>query len=185
MKAKLYLLAFFCACVLDMNAQSNYSSYLNKALEKLEIGDCESAQKFYNVYKDLSGDEKTSVQVIIDDCLQKLNSEKVYAINDKIQVNSLTYKVIYIEDEGKHGFAVCDYGSGPIKDDMISARRLPTRSEMKIIYQNRRKIKLTDGYYWTIDEYDDGRNYYLSFYSDSWNYASRTDSYGLLLIYRF
>ena len=41
-----------------VNAQSDYSSYLNKAMAALEEGNCESAKKLYNVYKDLSGDSK-------------------------------------------------------------------------------------------------------------------------------
>lgn len=184
MKAKIIIFVAFAAVALSASAQSDYSSYLNQAMAKLEAGDCEAAQKLYNVYKDLSGESKPSVQVLIDDCSQK-KEDKIYKINDKIQINSLTYKVIYIEDKGKHGFAVCDYGSGPITDEMITGRKLPTRSEMKIIYKNRHKIKLIDGYYWTIDEYDKGQNYYLSFYYNDWKYASRTSSKGLLLMYRF
>lgn len=185
MKAKIIIFAAFAAVALSASAQSDYSSYLNQAMAKLEAGDCEAAQKLYDVYKDLSGESRPSVQVLIDDCSEKTKDEKLYRINDKIIINSLTYKVIYIEDEGKHGFAVCDYGSGPITDDMITERKLPTRSEMKLIYKNRHKIKLTDGYYWTIDEYEKGRNYYLSFYYNEWKYASRTSSNGLLLMYRF
>lgn len=68
MKNKLFLLAFFCMCVFGVNAQSDYSSYLNKALEKLEAGDCEAGRRFYNVYKELSGKSVLSVEELISDC---------------------------------------------------------------------------------------------------------------------
>ncbi len=184
MKTKL-LFVFCVLCACNLAAQSDYSSYLTQSMDELRKGNCEGAQKWYNIYKELSGETKSSVQIMIDDCFQNSVAEKVYKINDKIQVNSLTYKVIYIEDKGKHGFAVCDYGSGPITDDMIAGRKLPTRSEMKIIYKNRHKINLTDGEYWTIDQESSSSNYYLSFYYNNWHTTSRTDSKGLLLIYRF
>ena len=43
----------------SISAQSDYSNYLNKALEKLEAGECESAQRFYNIYKELSGSQSS------------------------------------------------------------------------------------------------------------------------------
>lgn len=72
MKTRFFLVVFSLACALSAVAQTDYSSYLDGAMKKLEAGDCESAQKLYNVYVDLSGDSKPSVQTLINDC----NAEK-------------------------------------------------------------------------------------------------------------
>ena len=93
MKTKIILLPLIIACALSVQAQSDYESYINKAMEKLEIGDCEGAQKYYNVFKDLSNTTKASIEVLINDCKQN----KVYAINDKITINGNIYKVAHIE----------------------------------------------------------------------------------------
>lgn len=72
MKTKFYLAVFSLFCALNLVAQTDYSSYLDGAMKKLGAGDCESAQKLYDVYVDLSGDPKPSVQTLINDC----NAEK-------------------------------------------------------------------------------------------------------------
>lgn len=134
MKTKLVFLSILIFNVTCVCAQNDYSNYLNRAMEKLESGDCESAQKFYNVYKDLSGETKKSVETLIADCSKKIVGQKSsYRINDKLEINGKLYRVAHIEDKGKHGFAIYDMGAGPITKEMINARQLPTTSEMLII----------------------------------------------------
>lgn len=185
MKRGSLLFVVFAIFALVVNAQSDYASYLSKAMEKLEAGDCESAQKFYNVYKDLSGESKPSVQVLIDDCIRNNNENRTYKINDKIEKEGKIYKVAHVEDKGKHGFAVCDMGSGPITNDMVANRQLPTRSELKIILRNRHKIKLTSGKYWTMDKSGNDTFFYWDNGWSDWFTDSQRDSHGILLIYRF
>ena len=185
MKTKIVLFAIFATVAFNVNAQTDYSNYLKKAMDKLESGDCESAQKFYNVYKDLSGESKPSVQILINDCMKKADEGKVYKINDKIERGGKIYKVVHTEDKGTHGFAVCDMGSGPITDNMIANRQLPTRSEMKIIIRNRHKINLTSGKYWTMDKSRDRFYYWDCGWSDWMPGGRQSDSHGLLYIYRF
>lgn len=67
MKTKL-LVAFCVLFVCNLAAQSDYSSYLDQSMNELGKGNCEGAQKWYNVYKELSGETKSSVQTLIDDC---------------------------------------------------------------------------------------------------------------------
>jgi hypothetical protein len=80
MKTRTFLLALFAMVAFGLNAQTDSTYYLHKALQKLEEGDCEAAQKSYNIYKELDGEEKPSVQISIDDCFagkqQQSNSKK-------------------------------------------------------------------------------------------------------------
>ena len=92
------------ACV---SAQTDYSDYLNKALKELEAGNCDAAQKFYDVYKELSGKTVTSVEVLLADCGGK---EKTYKVGDFMKVGDEKYQVAYIRDGGKHGLAVLNKG---------------------------------------------------------------------------
>lgn len=185
MRLRNLLFVLFALLAFQMNAQSDYSSYLNLAMERLEAGDCVSAQKLYNVYKELSGEEKPSVQILIDDCNKKNDKNKVYKINDKIEIDGRIYKVAHVEDKGKHGFAICDMGGGPITNDMISQRLLPTRSEMRIIIRNRLKINLTSGKYWTMDKSDKNHYFYWNNEWSDWYSGDQYDSHGILFIYRF
>lgn len=194
MKTKLVFLSILIFNVASISAQSDYSNYLNRAMEKLEAGDCESASKFYNVYKDLTGDTKKSVETLIADCSKKIVGQKSsYRINDKLEINGKLYRVAHIEDKGKHGFAIYDMGAGPITEEMLSSRQVPTMSEMLIIRRNMKKLKLSGGNYWIIDRCDGGRGAYLSVYWDSWagKYTKEfccsdmKDSNSILLIHRF
>lgn len=62
---------------------SEHSKFLNMAMEKLEAGDCESAQKYYDIYKELSGESKSSVQTLIDDCKKKTKKGSQYILRIK------------------------------------------------------------------------------------------------------
>ncbi len=64
-----------------VSAQTDYSDYLNKALKELEAGNCDAAQKFYDVYKELSGKTVTSAEVMRADCGRK---EKTYKLGDSM-----------------------------------------------------------------------------------------------------
>lgn len=191
MKTKFLLFAFLAMVTLSVSAQSdNYSNYLNKALSSIENGDCEAAKKWYNVYKDLSGKTVSSVEALIQDCTpDSANSTiKKYAINDKIIVDDLFYRVAYIEDGGLHGFAIYDFGAGPLTDSMIYSRKVPTRAEMKLIAKNADVLKLLKKeYYWTIDLGRSNFIYYI--YRLSNGHTKEADKYddqhGRLLIYRF
>lgn len=69
MRTKLFLIALCTFCVATSVAQSDYSNYLDDSMKELGKGNCEGAQKLYNVYQELSGQSKPSVQTLIDDCL--------------------------------------------------------------------------------------------------------------------
>lgn len=77
MRTKLFLIAVCTFCVATSVAQSDYSNYLDDSMKELGKGNCEGAQKLYNVYKELSGQSKPSVQTLINECkADKLRKEE-------------------------------------------------------------------------------------------------------------
>ena len=55
----------------NVNAQTDDSTYLNKTIERLEAGDCQGAQRFYNVYKELSNRSVKYLEKSIDECFNQ------------------------------------------------------------------------------------------------------------------
>ena len=186
MKTKKLLLALFFIVPFCMYAQSDYSNYLNKAMSKLEEGDCATAQKFYNVYKELSGNTVSSFEVLLKDCQN--DTTKIYAVGNVMVVNNEVYKVAYIQEGGKHGFAVREMGSGPLKPEYIQQQKIPTWSEFLLIKENNTILKL-DGQYWTPRYYGTYNNinqysvFGLGSRGDTW--WSQTHTCDILFIYRF
>lgn len=146
MKAKILFIALFTAAMsIFVSAQTDNSFYLSKATEMLAAGDCESAQKYYNVYKELSGDEKESIQVLINDC-----KKDSYSIGEKIVKNGRAYVVAYTRDEGKHGYAVYEEGWAAISKEYtrnVGQKEVPTIEELRLIYANRDKLGLYNKYW--------------------------------------
>lgn len=75
-------------------AQDDYNYYLQKAQQRIDEGDCTGAQKYYNVYKELSGKELTSFEVLIEDCME----ENRFRIGDKIDVNGEDHVIAYLTE---------------------------------------------------------------------------------------
>ncbi len=183
------LLPFF------LYAQSDYSYYLNKAMSKLEEGDCASAQKSYNVYKELSGKIVTSLEVLINDC-EEANK---YQIGKKMLVDGKEYTIAYLSENKQHGFAIYDAGTGtityPYHDSRIKDHKIPTLDELNLIYENNAQIGLT-GQYWSrtksnqyaITGPDAGYYCYLivkDFVTGKIIHSDCRNSYGVLLLHRF
>lgn len=77
MKKTLITLSMISVFALYGYAQTDYSDYLNKAMEKVEAGDCDAAQRFYNVYKELTGNTSSWLEKAIKDCVgEKCNSQR-------------------------------------------------------------------------------------------------------------
>lgn len=170
-----------------VSAQSDYSSYLSKAMEKIEVGDCDGAERFYNVYKELTGKSVSSLEKQIADC------KKEFHLGDVIDVNGEKYIVAHLMNNKLHGFAIKDIGVNnlalPHTLRYLREDKIPTLDEMRIIFKNNEKIGLT-GRYWTSSVYQqDGYSYaffYLMDFISGKEYYSRQDlSYGVLLIHRF
>lgn len=130
------------------NAQ-NHTDYLNKAVEQVEAGNCDAAQMFYDVYKELTGNNSSWLEKAIKDCVEK-TKPKTYNIGDDAEdiVGKHGYKIAYLDASGKHGFAVCEMGSGPMKEEYVDNHLIPTWSEFNMINNNNNILKL-DGQYWT------------------------------------
>ena len=187
MKTKTLLFAFFAAVAFNLNAQDgnvqkDYSHYLDKAMEKLDNGDCSAAQKLYNVYKELSKDPILSFEDLIEDCRSNDTVTK-YAVGDKIKIKKDIYTVVHVEDGGKHGFAVCEYGSGTFDEKWNSDRLIPTSTEFSIMIEN--KIKL-HGRYWSTNVSSSGKDvwcYGFGEFEGEW--INKNETSGILFIYRF
>lgn len=146
MKAKFFILVLGVAMVLQVNAQSDYSSYLDKAMVKLDAGECESARKLYNVYKELAGKSLPSFEALLADC-----KKEYYSLGDVMTIDNKSYVVVYIRDGGKHGYAVWDGGWNNITyygSEKVKQKEIPTYEELKLIYANRDAIRFYKRY-WT------------------------------------
>ena len=187
MKKKL-LFAVMALMTLGVSAQTDYSKYLDKVMEKLEEKDCDAAQKLYNVYKDLSGKSASSIEVMITDC-QKGPYKDSYNVGDKMKIDGSVYVVAYTRDNGKHGYAVLDQGWKEMTYDQVSKKQTPTLAEMKLIYANRDLVRLYDKY-WTCTK-DAGYSSYYYWTKDfstggETSYKNETKNVArLLLIHRF
>ena len=184
MKTRILTLALFATIASCAYAQTENPNYLSKAMASLESGDCKSAQMFYNVYKELEGKTVSSLEVIIADCIAKSDTSKTYIVGDRLEVNNEVYKVAYVENGGKHGFAVKEMGSGPLKPEYIQEQKIPTWSEFNLIKANNSTLKL-DGQYWTPRIHDNNQYECYGLGSrpnDYWPTGRHCD---LLFIYRF
>lgn len=188
MKAKILTVLLFAAIAFGVNAQSDYSTYLDKTMEKLEKGDCDGARKFYNVYKELSGKSVSSIEVMIADCVKDIT----YRVGDSITVGKDKYLVAYIRDGGKHGLAVLNKGWSSLRGEIftwVQRKNIPTVAEMKQIYGNRDLSRLYD-VYWTCSRSRKDNDFYwyvVDFSTGVTEERYYGDSNGgvILLIYRF
>ena len=184
---RIILLFSILTIMVCVSAQADYSDYLDKALKELEFGNCDAAQKFYNVYKELSGKTVTSVEVLLADC----GKEKTYKVGDYIQVGDEKYQVAYIRDGGKHGLAVLNKGWQSMygkSDIYITRKGVPTLEEMKLIYSNRDIVRLYD-IYWTCSRNPSSSSYKYYVFDFSTNKIDEADYTRvagiILLIHRF
>ena len=146
MVSRLLLFVLFANIAFEANAQSNPQVYLDKAINKLETGDCAAAQSFYNIYKELSGKSIPSVEAMINDC------KNILHIGDTINVHGEKYTVAFLTSNKKHGFAIRDIGVHSIDNPntlkYLSEQMIPTSAEMDTIYNKNKHIGLT-GRYWS------------------------------------
>lgn len=168
------------------NAQTDYSEYLNKAMEKLEAGDCDAAQRYYNVYRELTEKSVNSVEVLLADCKKELH------LGDVIDVNGEQYIIAYLMENKLHGFAIRDVGVHSLANKQtlgyLENKMIPSLEEMQIIYKNNGSIGLT-GSYWTRSVYGVSNGwdalYLQDFISGKVYYSSQTNKNGILLLHRF
>lgn len=189
---KLLSFVLFLMMAFSMCAQTDYSEYLNKAMEKLEAGDCAAAQRFYNVYKELAERSVSSIEALIADCMNELH------IGDVMDVNGERYIIAYLMDNKQHGFAIKDIGVQSLNycfNDYIKEHQIPTWEELDIIYKNNQYIGLT-GQYWSRTESEEYRftgeaaGLYCvflvkDFISDKTIHTDCRSKSGVLLLYRF
>ena len=150
MKTRFFLFAILAIITFSANAQDDYKNYLNKAMDKLDAGDCESAKKFYNVYKELSGKTVASVEVLLSDC-----KKEYYNLGETMQVGDKKYTVAYVRDGGKHGLAILNMGYGKLSADKktyVTQKGIPTIEELRLLLKNRDNVQLYDRY-WSCSRY--------------------------------
>ena len=187
MKKALILFFCFSSLIFSGYAQSDAFEYLKRSKGNLEQGDCEKAQRNYNVYKELTGKTDPSVEALINECSKALH------LGDVIDVGGEKYTVAYLVGNKQHGFAIRDIGvtnlALPHTLKYIRERKIPTLEEMRVIYNNNSYIGLT-GQYWTSSVHHSEMYGYSFFYlkdfiSGQEYYGSQNLNYGVILIHRF
>lgn len=189
---KLFVAIIFVLFAFNCYAQTDSLLYLNKALAKLEAGDCEAARKFYNVYKEVYNNNKSvpSVELLLDEC-----TKEMYSVGETITKNGVKYIVAYTRDGGKHGLAVYNKGWGAIDDlwndavfdKYVTRKGIPTLEELKLIYNNRDVIRFYDIYWSCTPKAYGSRQYIVIDFSTGKvdeKYKERADGV-ILLVYRF
>ena len=191
MKTKL-LISTLCTMMACVVYAQDYSSYLNKAMEKMEAGDCKGAQNLYNLYKELSGRSMSSVEILLADC----NQETIVSVGDSIVVGNMRYQVAYVRDGGKHGLAIRNMGWKSLDSDYVTnvtRKGVPTLDELNLIYANRDIIRLYD-IYWSCTQDSKGskgQNGYYNYIRKDFSTGEESlrenaYSYAIILrIYRF
>lgn len=151
-----------------MFAQSDYNFYLQKAQQLLAEGNCDGAQKNYNVYMELAQMTNYDLEQAIEECNKskdsknsKEESQKSYNIGDNATdfIGYGGYKIAYLDASGKHGFAIKEDGES-ITTDTYNA---PSIDELRIIYYNRYSLGLSGEYWSKTDANNINRRYTIDF----------------------
>ena len=167
---------------------------LNAIDKKIDEGNCEGAQKVYELYKD-KYPASSEIERRIAECRKSHASqtpsskpeEKKYSIGDDATdfVGESGYKIAYFDASGKHGFAIKQCG-----ETTGGSSSAPAYDELKIIYQNRYSLGLS-GDYWSSTEVDGMLwRYYTLNFADGKTHRARwgssvTKSRKVLCIKRF
>lgn len=125
----------------------DYSEYLNAAKRLLKEEKCDDAKKNYDVYVRLTGQTVSWLSSDINDCITRKSKPKTYNIGDDAKdfVGYSGYKIAYLDESGKHGFAVrpgtvYEYSEYAISDVAID--------ELRLMYNNKHSLGLY-GEYWS------------------------------------
>ncbi len=142
----IYIILFM-ALGVYCNAQSDYSEYLNMANEQLKNGNCEKAQKYYNIYKVLTNTTYPLIENGIKECWDSKKVAKKYKIGDDAKdfIGKDGFRIAYLDASGKHGFAI------RLRGKTISEGFSPTLAELKLMYKYRYILGL-EGEYWSKDD---------------------------------
>lgn len=143
-------------------AQDDYGFYLQKARQRLAEGDCEGAQRNYNVYKELSGSRNYSLEENIKECEKPVPElHKSYGVGDDAKdfIGYNGFKIAYIDASGKHGFAIKEDGESTTTDTYNA----PSLDELRIIYSNRYSLGLSGEYWSKTDANSLNRRYTIDF----------------------
>lgn len=169
---------------LSVHSQSSdFNKYLNLALEKLEQGDCEAAQKLYDVYTECTKDFKSSIEVLISDCINK--KKESYSVGDTININGIKYTIAYLNKDGRSGIAIHSVGRARLSKVDIEEERIPTKDELYLIFTNRDILHFYDKY-WSCTYYDYDKYYVIDFTTTcTYSYKKNRRDCIKLQVYRF
>lgn len=83
--------------------------YLQAARGTLLKGDCEKAQRYYNVYKEIEKKTDYELEREIDSCLKyNVGSSRQFKIGEMIEVDGNYYPIAHIDITGRHGWAIAE-----------------------------------------------------------------------------
>lgn len=103
LKALAYLVLFLSVLPATLSAQN--FDYLQSARESLLKGECEKAQKLYNVYKALENKVDYELESLITDCK---DSPRQFKIGELIEIEGKSYPIAYVDITGQHGWAIAE-----------------------------------------------------------------------------
>ena len=120
MKFLVMVFALFVSSTLAF-AQDDYGFYLRKARQRIAEGDCEGAQRNYNVYKDLVKKTDKSLERMLAECGTDapLTPEELKSAGFRFLKQYNKVKVICQPDfQTNYIYNVCSYIGSPIVDNM-------------------------------------------------------------------
>ena len=180
MKRRILLLVILSMITFCSNAQTDYSDYLNKAMEKVEAGDCDAAQRFYNVYKELTGNNSSWLEKAMKECEEKSKSQR--AVLEGYVDLGLPSGTLWKDknEDGNHFYtwnqAIVNFGNNlptieQLEELKTTCKWIKSGNNFKVIGPNGKSIVLqasgyrfTDGqihatecgYYWSLSSTNEG-----------------------------
>jgi hypothetical protein len=166
-KIKIALLAaiFFCSTAAWSQTDDNLSKEVFKKItEAILKGDCDRAQRAYNVWKELTEKTNPDIEAEIEDC--KNSDKKKPTPKLKIGQDFQGGRIAYLDDSGIHGWVVTisdvtneavywDIANKTCKEltlDGYSNWRLPSREELKMILKHKKLFGMHSEY-WSSTNY--------------------------------
>lgn len=108
-------------CLVSIALFAQDFDYLQEAYKSVADGDCQKAQKLYNVYKAMENKDDIGLEELIKECQ---SPSKQYRIGDMIEIDGNRYPIAYIDVTGQHGWAIAE-----IEKRYVFSKKKETKKE--------------------------------------------------------
>jgi hypothetical protein len=197
-KISIFAAMLLCSTAAWSQTDDTENQVMQKVTEALSQGDCDRAQRNYNVWKDLTQTTNSSVESRIKSCFdakETATTKEDTKSNSVLQVGqnytAIYYKqgdeysckgiIAYLDYSGKHGLLLRDEkrsNKTPKSWSVEAPWKVPTKEELETIYKNKIKLGLNDEY-WSSTKKKclNGDCYYtMDFYSGKVNVRDTYES---------